>query len=54
MRHIGAPKALKNPTLSGLPFWAVKGFEDILILYIVQNETLRVVRVLHRSECAIT
>jgi toxin ParE1/3/4 len=47
MPHLGAPKELKNPTLSGLRFWAVKGFEDILIFYIVQPEALRVVRVLH-------
>lgn len=47
MPHIGAPKLLKNPTLSGLRFWAVKDFEDMLIFYIVQPEALRVVRVLH-------
>ncbi len=47
MPHLGAPKQLKNPTLEGLRFWAVKGFEDILIFYIVQPEFLRVVRVLH-------
>jgi toxin ParE1/3/4 len=47
MPHIGAPKSLKNPALSGLRSWAVKGFEDILIFYVVQPDTLRVVRVLH-------
>jgi toxin ParE1/3/4 len=47
MPHIGAPKQFKNPNLSGLRFWAVKGFEDILIFYIVQPEDLRVVRILH-------
>ena len=44
--HAGASKQLKNPTLSGLRFRAVKGFEDILIFYIVQSDALRVVRVL--------
>ena len=47
MPHTGAPKQLKNQTLSGLRFWAVKGFEDILIFYIVQSDVVRVVRVLH-------
>ena len=47
MPQIGAPKHLRNPALSGLRFWAVKDFEDMLIFYIVQPEALRVVRVLH-------
>jgi toxin ParE1/3/4 len=45
--HIGAPKPLKNPILSGLRSWAVKGFEDVLIFYVVRPDALRVVRVLH-------
>ncbi len=45
--HGGAPKLIRNPVLSGLRSWAVKGFEDILIFYIVQPDVLRVVRVLH-------
>jgi toxin ParE1/3/4 len=47
MPHIGAPKLLKNPILSGLRSWAVRGFEDILIFYVVQPDALRVVRILH-------
>ena len=47
MPHLGAPKLLKNPIFSGLRSWAVKGFEDILIFYVVQPDALRVVRVLH-------
>lgn len=47
MPQIGAPRPLKNPALSGLRFWAVKDFEDMLIFYLVQSEVLRVVRVLH-------
>ena len=47
MPHIGAPKPLKNPILAGLRSWAVTGFEDILIFYVVQPDALRVVRVLH-------
>jgi toxin ParE1/3/4 len=45
--HIGAPKILKNPTLAGLRSWGVKGFEDILIFYVVRPDALRVVRILH-------
>ena len=47
MPHMGAPKQLKNPLLSGLRSWPVRGFEEILIFYIVQPDALRVVRVLH-------
>lgn len=47
MPDMGAPKPLKNPALSGLRSWPVKGFDEILIFYLVEGETLRVVRVLH-------
>lgn len=47
MPEIGAPRQFKNPVLGGLRSWAVKGFEDILIFYVVQPDVLRVVRVLH-------
>jgi toxin ParE1/3/4 len=47
MPHMGAPKPLKNPMLSGLRSWPVKDFEDILIFYVAQPDALRVVRVLH-------
>jgi toxin ParE1/3/4 len=47
MPALGAPKAFSNQVLAGLRSWAVKGFEDILIFYVVRCETLLVVRVLH-------
>ena len=47
MPRIGAPRPLKNPILVGLRSWAVVGFDDILIFYVVQPDALRVVRVLH-------
>jgi toxin ParE1/3/4 len=47
MPQIGAPIASGNPILSGMRFWPVKDFEDILIFYTVQPEVLRVVRILH-------
>jgi toxin ParE1/3/4 len=47
MPQIGTSKQFKNPRLSGLRSWAVKGFEEIIIYYVVQADALRVVRVLH-------
>lgn len=44
--HIGAPKQFKNPILSGLRSWPVRGFDDILIFYVVEPDAIRVVRVL--------
>ncbi len=43
----GAPKQLGNPILSGLRSWAVKGFQDILVFYVVEPDCVRIVRVLH-------
>ena len=45
--NVGAPKHLKNPLLAGLRSWSIKGFEDMLIFYVVQPHVLRIVRVLH-------
>ena len=45
--QVGVPKILKNPVLSGLRSWSVKGFEDILIFYVIRPDSLRVVRILH-------
>ena len=45
--EIGAPRRLKNPNLAGLRAWPVLGFEAIRVYYLVQGETLRIVRVLH-------
>ncbi len=43
--EIGAPKLIKNLVLMGLSSWPLKGYEDILIFYVVQPDALRVVRV---------
>ena len=47
MPHKGAPKQFRNPRLAGLRSWPVTGFEDIRIYYLIQNDVLRVVRILH-------
>ena len=47
MPGMGAPKLLRNSALAGLRVWPVEGFEDMRILYLVQGETLKVIRILH-------
>lgn len=44
---IGAAKNLVNAKLAGLRTWPVKGFSDIRVYYLVSEEGVRVVRVLH-------
>jgi toxin ParE1/3/4 len=48
-RHpgIGVPKLLSNSKLTGLRSWSVRGFPEIHVYYLVSEEVLRVVRVLH-------
>ena len=43
----GAPKLLRNPALAGLRVWLVEGFEDMRIFYLVQGDSLKVIRILH-------
>ena len=43
----GAPKLLKNPALADLRAWPVEGFEDMRIFYLVQGDSLKVIRILH-------
>ncbi len=45
--RIGAPKKLKDPRLEGLRGWPVSGFEAVRIYYLVSEDVLLVVRVLH-------
>ncbi len=47
MPETGAPRISSNPILSDLRSWPVKGFEDIRIYYLIQEEEIRIVRVLH-------
>lgn len=44
---MGSPKALRNLKLAGLRSWPVRGFSEIRVYYLVSDETLRVIRVLH-------
>jgi toxin ParE1/3/4 len=47
MPHLGAPRELRNAALKGLRIWPVQGFDDFLICYVTQSDTVRVIRVLH-------
>ncbi len=43
----GSPKALRNLKLAGLRSWPVRGFPNMRVYYLLSNDVLRVVRVLH-------
>lgn len=44
----GSPRQrYHNPALRGLRAWAVKGFDQFRIYYLVREDTVMVVRVLH-------
>jgi toxin ParE1/3/4 len=45
--NMGAPREPRNPALKGLRVWPVNEFDEFLIFYVVQGDTLRVIRVLH-------
>jgi plasmid stabilization system protein ParE len=47
MPYIGAPRELRNQALEGLRFWPVKDFDDFLIFYVVVEDSVRVIRILH-------
>ncbi len=43
----GAPRVLGHPQLAGLRSWRVRGFEDIRLYYLVRQDVLQIIRVLH-------
>jgi toxin ParE1/3/4 len=40
---------ISNPRLQGLRKWGIKGFEKYLIFYLITDELLTVVRIIHGS-----
>ena len=44
---VGARCDSNNPQLQNLRTWAVAGFEAIRIYYVLDEDTLRIVRILH-------
>ena len=47
MPSAGPPRPTSNPRLAGLRVWPVKGFGEFWVYYLVRDELLTVVRVLH-------
>ena len=45
--RIGHPVPVRAPSLRGLRTWPVPGFPEILIVYLVDADAVRVLRVLH-------
>ena len=45
--HAGPQYPLKNPRLQNLRTWPVAGFEAIRIYYLLEDDTIHVVRILH-------
>ena len=43
----GAPKRVRNPQLAGLRSWSVEGFDEFHVYYLIRDDVLAVVRVLH-------
>lgn len=46
---IGAPLTARNPSLTGIRKWRVKGFENHLIFYLPRADGISVVRVLYAA-----
>jgi len=49
MPNMGAARELRNPSLKGLRFWPLTGFDEFLIFYLVEGDTVRVTRILARQ-----
>jgi plasmid stabilization system protein ParE len=45
--EVGAPRAFTNPRLTGIRIWPVPGFKAYLIFYRIDDDAVRVLRVLH-------
>lgn len=49
MPYLGSLYRLDNSQLEGLRKWKVKGFDKYLIFYLIENEKLKIIRILHVS-----
>lgn len=47
MPRIGSPRQYRDPRLTGIRMWPVKGFENHLIFYRAQEKYIEVIRILH-------
>lgn len=50
MPYIGVAYPSENPALFGLRRWPVKGFDKYLIFYLVIEDTIDIVRILHAAQ----
>lgn len=50
MPYIGVIHPTDNPALFGLCRWPVKGFEKYLIFYLVFDDEIDIIRVLHAAQ----
>ena len=46
---IGSPLQFQNPALGGTRKWRVKGFDNYLIFYVPEPDSVHIIRVLHSS-----
>jgi toxin ParE1/3/4 len=49
MPEIGAPRSYGNTALKSLRIWLVPNFKKYVIFYVVDAETLTIIRILHGS-----
>ncbi len=47
--QIGSLYPLANSRLQGLRKWKVKGFDKYLIFYLIENNLLKIIRIIHVS-----
>ena len=45
--HAGPPYRLRNPQFQNLRSWPVTGFDAIRFYFLVENDAIRVIRILH-------
>jgi toxin ParE1/3/4 len=50
MPYIGVAVPLDAPSLFGLRRWPIKGFEKYLVFYLVFENTIDIVRILHAAQ----
>jgi toxin ParE1/3/4 len=49
MPEIGSPTQVKNPRLTDLRIWKIKGFNNHLVLYRPVDDGIEIVRVVHAT-----
>lgn len=47
MPLIGSPRQYRNPRLTGIRMWPIKGFENHFIFYRIIENNVEVIRILH-------